>query len=147
MLPHPHTSATLLAGWAQRMFTNTAQAQEQPSTSYSRTHQPLGPHYIADAAAIAAPAVVNITVTQSGLPVPQDHSGTGFIFSCNGSILTNAHVVAEALTERSMSQQGASRSNTEQKPITVSLQDGRIFQASVTMFDRYCILLGTSSVC
>lgn len=127
------------AGWLRSTLTSTAHAQEQqstPFTSYSSASQPLGPHYIADAAALAAPGVVNITVTQDGLPIPQDHSGTGFIFTSNGSILTNAHVVAEALAERGTSQQGTSSSDSDHKPITVSLQDGRIFQGSVAMFDR-----------
>ena len=127
----------------------------------SSSHVPvfLGPQFIADAAAMAAPAVVNITVTKDGLPVPQDHSGTGFIYSSNGCILTNAHVIADALpssdgangnssnatscsnssADRSNSYHGTSTSgngNGSSKPITVALQDGRIFQGSVLMFDR-----------
>ena len=130
------------AGWLQSVVSSTAHAQEQQavaSTSYSSAPQSLGPHYIADAAALAAPAVVNITVTQGGLPISQDQSGTGFIFNSNGSILTNAHVVAEALAERSTSHQSASsssRGSDDSRPITVALQDGRVFQGSIVMFDR-----------
>lgn len=124
-----------------------AQEQLRPtgSSGYHQVSHPLGPHYIADAAALAAPAVVNITVTQDGVPIPQDQSGTGFIFTSDGSILTNAHVVADALAERSLSHQNASSSSSSSssrirsdapKPITVALQDGRIFQGSVIMFDR-----------
>ena len=114
----------------------------------------MGPYFIADAAAKAAPAVVNITVTRDGLPVPQGHSGTGFIYSPNGCILTNAHVVADALpraevtgnddssatscsdSRASISSQASSSGRSNSKPITVALQDGRIFQGSVLMFDR-----------
>lgn len=129
------------AEWLRNTLSNKAHAQEQQltaSASYSSSSQVLGPHYIADAAALAAPAVVNITITQDGLPIPQDQSGTGFIFNSNGSILTNAHVVAEALVERSNSHHSASSSKNgeDSKPITVALQDGRIFQGSVVMFDR-----------
>ena len=114
----------------------------------------FGPHFIADAAATAAPAVVNITVSKAGLPVPQDHSGTGFIYSTDGCILTNAHVIADALpssdlangySSNSTSCSNSSRSSdpsigaskdSSSKPITIALQDGRIFQGSVLMFDR-----------
>ena len=125
----------------------------------------LGPQFIADAAAMAAPAVVNITVTKDGLPVPQDHSGTGFIYNSNGCILTNAHVVADALprsaytgsenrnatscsNDRTSSSSQASTSNSSSgKPITVALQDGRIFQGSVLMFDRSASAPVTGVLC
>lgn len=118
----------------------------------------LGPHFIADAAALAAPAVVNITVVKGGLPIPQDHSGTGFIYNAsNGYILTNAHVVADALpasdqvnnnnatscssTERQNSGKTASTNQADSdRTITVALQDGRVFQGSVLMFDRYAYI-------
>lgn len=136
---------------------NSAGAFPRPSTASSPLF--LGPHFIADAAATAAPAVVNITVSKDGLPVPQDHSGTGFIYSTNGCILTNAHVIADALpssdltqghssnatscsnnTSHSSSSNGASKASSS-KPITVALQDGRIFQGSVLMFDRCSLML------
>ena len=110
---------------------------------------------------MAAPAVVNITVVKGGLPIPQDHSGTGFIYNASdGYILTNAHVVADALpatdqvnastsnasgcssTERHNSGKKASTSRSDgDKTITVALQDGRIFQGSVLMFDRYAYVM------
>lgn len=125
-------------------------AKAFPPPSASPAPFLLGPHFIADAAATAAPAVVNITVSKAGPPVPQDHSGTGFIYSTDGCILTNAHVIADALpssdlangySSNSTSCSNSSRSSdptigASSKPITVALQDGRIFQGSVLMFDR-----------
>ncbi len=115
----------------------------------------FGPHFIADAAATAAPAVVNITVSRAGVPVPQDHSGTGFIYSTDGCILTNAHVIADALPSSDLANGyssnstscsnssrssepniGGSKDSSSSRPITIALQDGRIFQGSVLMFDR-----------
>lgn len=126
-----------------------------PAPSLSPAPIFLGPHFIADAAALAAPAVVNITVAKDGLPIPHDHSGTGFIYNAAGCILTNAHVVADALPssehvnvsshnatscsnmERQSSGNTASTSHqNDERTITVALQDGRIFQGSVLMFDR-----------
>ena len=130
-----------------------------PAPSLSPAPIFLGPHFIADAAALAAPAVVNITVAKDGLPIPHDHSGTGFIYNAAGCILTNAHVVADALpssehvnvsshnasscsnmerqSSGNVSSHTASTSNqNDERTITVALQDGRIFQGSVLMFDR-----------
>ena len=142
-----------------------------PTSSSAPSHFPppstcpapifLGPHSIADAAATAAPAVVNITVVKGNLPIPQDQSGTGFIYNASqGYILTNAHVVARALptTEQvnasnsnasscsSLERQNSgkkastSRSDSDER-ITVALQDGRVFQGSVLMFDRYAYII------
>lgn len=133
----------------------SSSAPSFPPPSASPASVFLGPHFIADAAAVAAPAVVNITVARDGLPIPQDHSGTGFIYNASGLILTNAHVVADALstseqahtnsssatscssTERQDSGSGASTSHSNDRTVTVALQDGRVFQGSVLMFDRY----------
>lgn len=109
---------------------------------------------------MAAPAVVNITVVKGGLAIPQDHSGTGFIYNAsNGYILTNAHVVADALptsdhanannnnatscssSERQNSGKKASTNQADSdRTITVALPDGRVFQGSVLMFDRYAYI-------
>ncbi|KFM24620.1 Putative protease Do-like 14 [Auxenochlorella protothecoides] len=50
----------------------------------------LSPHFIADAAAKAAPGVVNIVVVGRG-PFPVGSSGSGFLCDPDGTILTNAH--------------------------------------------------------
>jgi HtrA serine peptidase 2 len=75
---------------------------ETPSKRSGGTSTPLAgclsPYFISDAAAKAAPAVVNILVQQDGvMPGLVGSSGSGFIVSPDGSVLTNAHVVADAL--------------------------------------------------
>ena len=146
----------LSAGLAKEPSTALAGASHAakafPPPSASPAPFLLGPHFIADAAATAAPAVVNITVSKAGVPVPQDHSGTGFIYSTDGCILTNAHVIADALPSSDLANGYSSNSTScssrsskpsigtsngsSSKPITIALQDGRIFQGSVLMFDR-----------
>jgi len=42
------------------------------------------------------PSVVNITVSDSSGPIPQQGSGSGFVYNDRGHIVTNNHVVAEA---------------------------------------------------
>lgn len=54
-------------------------------------------------------------------------SGSGFVFDEDGLILTNYHVVSEAiLSERT----------THRCTLLVSLQDGRVFDAKVVNFDK-----------
>ncbi|KAK9816531.1 hypothetical protein WJX72_001610 [[Myrmecia] bisecta] len=88
----------------------------------------LGPHFIANAAAKAAPAVVNIAVPTNGLPYSSRPSGSGFILTSDGVIATNAHVVADALAKQ-VSRPGPPR------PIMVALQDGRVFEGRVLSHD------------
>ncbi|KAI5081741.1 hypothetical protein GOP47_0001484 [Adiantum capillus-veneris] len=79
---------------------------------------------IADAAAKAAPAVVHITVTlgDMGLFIGQG-AGSGVLIHSNGTILTNAHVVA-------------GYGNVVYKGnVKVSLQDGRTFNGEVVSYD------------
>ncbi|KAL4530046.1 hypothetical protein Ndes2437B_g08428 [Nannochloris sp. 'desiccata'] len=74
---------------------------ETPSKRSGGTSTPLAgclsPYFISDAAFKAAPAVVNILVQQDGVMPGVGSSGSGFIVSPDGSVLTNAHVVADAL--------------------------------------------------
>ena len=56
-------------------------------------------------------------------------SGSGCIIAPDGTILTNAHVVAGVLSEQQ-------RHAGQASPILVTLQDGRTFQAHVKSFDR-----------
>eukprot|EP00873_Tetraselmis_striata_P010484 jgi/Tetstr1/430748/TSEL_020533.t1 len=91
----------------------------------------LGRHFIADAAAKAFPAVVNITVNHNVAPPSRSFgvyggksSGSGFIIDAGGVILTNAHVILD-----SSGRQPATG-------ITVTLQDGRILEGEVASFDR-----------
>ncbi|EIE24629.1 trypsin-like serine protease [Coccomyxa subellipsoidea C-169] len=109
---------------------------EETSTSYwsGAATAPLGPHSLADAAAKAAPAVVNVTLQGgsqglfNGAP-----SGSGFILDPDGTILTNAHIVAEASPQR---RQGGGGSRGTQPTVHVALQDGRVFEGRVISADR-----------
>jgi HtrA serine peptidase 2 len=78
----------------------------------------------------AAPAVVNITVQTNGMPFNGGSSGSGFIFDPDGTILTNAHVVADSIAGVPYGGAGT------QRPILATLQDGRTFEARLVCFDR-----------
>nr|ABK24658.1 unknown [Picea sitchensis] len=83
-------------------------------------------HSIADAAAKVAPAVVNLTVTQGLRGMFLGRSiGSGTIIDSNGTILTNAHVVAE-FTSAGVPYKGK---------VVVTLQDGRTFDGEVINAD------------
>jgi len=79
---------------------------ETPSKRSGGTSTPLAgclsPYFISDAAFKAAPAVVNILVQQDGVMPGVGSSGSGFIVSSDGTVLTNAHVVADALATPGM---------------------------------------------
>ncbi|KAH9541598.1 hypothetical protein CY35_14G073800 [Sphagnum magellanicum] len=84
----------------------------------------LSRYAIADAAAIAAPAVVNVKVSLGRRHAFfGETAGSGFIIQSDGTILTNAHVVAN---ERRGLYKGA---------LVVTLQDGRNFEGEVVSFD------------
>jgi HtrA serine peptidase 2 len=151
---------------AQASFTSSI-LPETPSKRSGGTSTPLAgclsPYFISDAAAKAAPAVVNILVQQEGIMPGVGSSGSGFIVSPNGSVLTNAHVVADALTPPGMHNKnngggfrgGWGRHHSQQqqhhfpvkssntsngskdasKSIAVTLQDGRTFEAEVVNYD------------
>ncbi|CAL8467650.1 g7188 [Coccomyxa elongata] len=109
---------------------------EDASTSYhpGSTGAPLGPHSLADAAAKAAPAVVNVTLQGGNYgALNGSPSGSGVILDPDGTILTNAHIVAEASPQR---RQGSGGSRAVQPTVHVALQDGRIFEGRVISTDR-----------
>eukprot|EP00898_Chlorokybus_atmophyticus_P003820 jgi/Chlat1/4439/Chrsp29S04404 len=90
--------------------------------------QPLSRHFIADAVEKVAPAVVNIRVAYGLLePLGIQQAGSGAIINENGTVLTNAHVVAPEAGFRNNSRRAAE--------ITVSLQDGRTFPGRVLSSD------------
>jgi hypothetical protein len=61
-------------------------------------------------------------------------SGSGVILDPDGTILTNAHIVAEALQQR---RQGGGGSRAAQPTVHVALQDGRVFEGRVISADRW----------
>ena len=79
-------------------------------------------NFIADAVEIAAPAVVNIEVTGRHAGFFRGHvgptsAGSGFIVTEDGMVLTNAHVVENAVN------------------VSVKLKDGREFSGTVIDID------------
>ena len=79
-------------------------------------------NFIADAVEIAAPAVVNIEVTGRHEGFFRGHvgptsAGSGFIVTEDGMVLTNAHVVENAVN------------------VSVKLKDGREFSGTVIDID------------
>jgi HtrA serine peptidase 2 len=98
-----------------------AAPQPQPQPQF------LSPNFLADAAEKASPAVVNITSAvggRLGAYLGVASSGSGFIISPDGTVLTNAHVVADAAA-------GAGAGAA----LTLSLQDGRTFAGRVEALD------------
>ena len=75
---------------------------EVPSPAPAAPPPPvLSPYFISEAAAKAAPAVVNIMVHSNGMPgMSTGSSGSGFIVDADGTILTNAHVLADAIVQQ-----------------------------------------------
>lgn len=95
-----------------------------------RKDRPLTAFSIADAAERAGPSVVNITALKSGrlntiLGVAS--SGSGFFVDSDGTVITNAHVVADAA--------GRSREAGTGGALTVTLSDGRTFEGEVEALD------------
>ena len=91
-------------------------------------------NFLADAAAKAAPAVVNVTANLDHgktLSWADKTCGSGFITDASGVIVTNAHVVDEAICKQQMTE-----GKWREKPLRVALQDGRSFEAKVIGMDR-----------
>jgi len=104
---------------------------------------PMGRFAISEAAERVAPAVVNITISQEvhgrgGFSIAQGvSSGSGFIISPDGTILTSAHVVSEGGGAMGGGIMGGRFFGTRSaaKAVKVSLQDGQTFDGRVVGFD------------
>lgn len=64
--------------------------------SSPRDDRPITRNFVADAAEVVAPAVVNIMTSVETFMVSGASSGSGFIISTDGFIVTNAHVVSQS---------------------------------------------------
>jgi len=83
----------------------------------------LGRYFVADAVEAAAPAVANITVNirfHAGrwTPTYATQSGSGFVISEDGLVVTNAHVIASSMGG--------------DEPVMITLTDGRKFSGKVS---------------
>lgn len=138
------TGSSSSGGWLGEYFPSLlahSQAGRAPAERSSSTAGSaplsgcLSPYFISDAAAKAAPAVVNIMV-QAGTGLPVGSSGSGFIVDADGTILTNAHVVSDAIQRQHYAYGGSSGNGSAgSKGITVTLQDGRIFEGRLVSYD------------
>jgi S1-C subfamily serine protease len=133
-------AAAALAAAAVSLHADSPAACDAPPPRY------LPPTFLADAAERAAPAVVNITSAVGvggrflGQVLSVVSSGSGFIISSDGVVLTNAHVVAAAAAGAGgggggggLARGGSSANGAA--PLVLSLQDGRTFHGRVEALD------------
>lgn len=95
----------------------------------------LSPFFIADAAAKASPAVVNIKVRHVGQTADSSANGSGFIITSEGLVVTNAHTVSEAISVSDGGKGGGPGSAPADAVIAVTLQGGRCLSAQLLNFD------------
>lgn len=87
-------------------------------TSRSQTSVPLDPNFISDVVEQVGPAVVRINASRNtGGRSNREGTGSGFILSANGQLITNAHVVEGS------------------ESVEVVLKDGRQFDGTVVGAD------------
>ena len=151
------TASATLAGAAALLAAVQQQEQggerQQSSASASTAAAGESFNFIADAAEIAAPAVVNITVKVGGMGRgglggggggfggfggggEMMGTGSGFIIDEEGLIATNAHVVAPAVDANNKNGGGGGGGGAPAAGLVVTLNDGRKFNATVHSLDR-----------
>ena len=94
-----------------------------PLVSVCDSSQYLSPNFISDAVEAASPSVVNIIVTAESI-MGAASSGSGFIISKDGYIVTNAHVVELVYHGRG------------KKEVIVTMWDGKRRNAAVHAVDK-----------
>ncbi len=94
-----------------------------PFVSMCDPSQYLSPNFISDAVEVASPSVVNIIVTAESI-MGAASSGSGFILSKDGYIVTNAHVVELIYHGRG------------KKEVIVTMWDGKRRNAMVHAIDK-----------
>lgn len=112
----------------------------RPSSPKRRARQAisassLSPFFIADAAAKVSPAVVNIMVRHLGQAADSSANGSGFIISSEGVVVTNTHIVSEAISVEDGGKGGGPGAAPCDAVIAVTLQDGRCLSARLVNYD------------
>lgn len=90
-----HTASVFVVSTWSLSLTQCDESWNPPDRSRQR-NVTLNRNFIADAAEVVAPAVVNIICNVTNILTQGMSSGSGFIISKDGFIVTNAHVVANS---------------------------------------------------
>jgi HtrA serine peptidase 2 len=84
----PIVALGALSVYSALEYTRASCAEEEPNRVLTK-------NFVADAAALAAPSVVNISSVSGGGIFMTGSAGSGFIISEDGYVVTNAHVVPD----------------------------------------------------
>ena len=101
-----------------RKLLNVAMAQTSQEENRNKTRKTITLNFLADAVEIAAPAVVHVDVVSKHLYQETKSSGSGFIVTEAGMVLTNAHVIGNATK------------------VNVRMSSGETYKGSVIDVDR-----------
>jgi len=122
-------AAELQSGGA--LVAAAAMASDRPRSP----RRSLSPFFIADAAEKVSPAVVNIKVRHLGQTCDGNTNGSGFIIDAGGLVVTNTHIVADAIDQADGGTGGGPEAPLARALITVTLQDGRCLTARLVNYD------------
>lgn len=86
---------TILFYYQQEEANHTVQCDKYQS-NHNRSNSLLSRNFVVDAIDLVAPSVVNIMCSVDGIFIHGVSSGSGFIITEDGYIVTNAHVIASS---------------------------------------------------